>query len=155
MIGFFFHSLPRALGALVRVKERAPIYGAQFAAWGVCFATFDCSFMYLRQKEDPWNSVMSGAATGFVLAARSQLLLVSLSLSQQLFLNCHYFMILFYFQISGGPKHMIGNAVVGAVLLGMIEGIGIMFNRMGSESFRPVDPREAPQDPPALGPSAN
>lgn len=48
---------------------------------------------------------------------------------------------------------MVGNAVVGAVLLGMIEGIGIMFNRFGAESFRPVDPREAPQDPQALGPN--
>ena len=67
-----FSLFPRAMGALVRVKERAPIYGSQFAAWGVCFAAFDCSFMYLRQKEDPWNSVMSGAATGFVLAARSE-----------------------------------------------------------------------------------
>ncbi len=48
---------------------------------------------------------------------------------------------------------MAGSALVGAVLLGMIEGIGIMMNRYASESFRPVDPREAPQDPSQLGSS--
>jgi hypothetical protein len=31
---------------------------------------FDCSFVYLRKKEDPWNSIMSGAITGAVLQAR-------------------------------------------------------------------------------------
>ena len=44
--------------------------GGQFAAWGLCFATFDCSFAKLRQKEDPWNSIMSGGAAGAVMAAR-------------------------------------------------------------------------------------
>ena len=42
----------------------------QFAAWGLCFACFDCSFAHLRQKEDPWNTIMSGAAAGAVMAAR-------------------------------------------------------------------------------------
>jgi import inner membrane translocase subunit TIM17 len=62
----------RALGGLVRLKERAPVLGGQFAAWGLCFSTFDCSFAYIRQKEDPWNSIMSGAAAGAVMAARSK-----------------------------------------------------------------------------------
>ena len=62
----------RALGALTRVKERAPVLGGQFAAWGLCFATFDCTFAHLRQKEDPINSIMSGAAAGAVMAARSE-----------------------------------------------------------------------------------
>lgn len=62
----------RALGALVRMKERAPVTGGQFAAWGICFSSFDCTFAYLRQKEDPWNSIMSGGAAGAVMAARSK-----------------------------------------------------------------------------------
>lgn len=62
----------RALGALVRLKERAPVLGGQFAAWGLCFSSFDCTFAHLRQKEDPWNSIMSGAAAGAVMAARSE-----------------------------------------------------------------------------------
>ena len=111
----------RAMGGLVRLKERAPVLGGQFAAWGLCFATFDCTIAHIRQKEDPWNSIMSGAAAGAVMAARS------------------------------GPQHMVGSAVVGGVLLGLIEGLGYMLNRYMSESFRPVDPRNAPQDPSALG----
>jgi len=50
---------------------------------------------------------------------------------------------------------MVGSAVVGAVLLGLIEGMGIMLNRFMSEQFRPVDPRNAPQDPSVLGPTAS
>ena len=46
---------------------------------------------------------------------------------------------------------MIGSAVVGGVLLGLIEGMGILLNRMMSQQFRPIDPREAPQDPYQLG----
>jgi import inner membrane translocase subunit TIM17 len=48
---------------------------------------------------------------------------------------------------------MLGSAVVGGVLLGLIEGMGILLNRMMSEQFRPVDPRNAPQDPYQLGPT--
>ncbi len=62
----------RALGGMVRLKERAPVLGGQFAAWGLCFSSFDCTFAYLRQKEDPWNSIMSGAAAGAIMAARSE-----------------------------------------------------------------------------------
>jgi import inner membrane translocase subunit TIM17 len=60
----------RTLGGLARMKERAPVLGGQFAAWGLCFSTFDCTFAHLRQKEDPLNSIMSGAAAGAVMAAR-------------------------------------------------------------------------------------
>jgi hypothetical protein len=41
-----------------------------FAVWGGLFSTFDCCLMGLRGKEDPWNSIGSGAITGAVLAAR-------------------------------------------------------------------------------------
>jgi len=117
----------RALGGLVRLKEKGPLFGGQFAAWGLCFASFDCSFAYLRQKEDAWNSIMSGAGAGAVMVARN------------------------------GPKAMLGSAVVGGVLLGLIEGASYMLNRYMSQEFRPYDPTNAPQDPAALGdaPSGN
>ena len=51
-----------------------------------------------------------------------------------------------------GPGAMATSAVVGGILLGMIEGLGILMNKWQSESFRPVDPRLAPQDPSLLGP---
>jgi import inner membrane translocase subunit TIM17 len=46
------------------------VYLASFSAWGCIFSLFDCSLVYLRKKEDPWNSIMSGAVTGAVLQAR-------------------------------------------------------------------------------------
>lgn len=40
--------------------------------WGGLFSTIDCGLVRLRGKEDPWNSITSGALTGAVLAARSE-----------------------------------------------------------------------------------
>lgn len=56
-------------------------------------------------------------------------------------------------QPRNGPKHMVGSAIVGGVLLALIEGVGIMMNRMASEQMRNPDPMSqmAPQDPAALG----
>lgn len=62
----------RAFGSIIAVKERAPIIGGNFAVWGGMFSTIDCTLVYLRQKEDPWNSIISGFATGGILAARSK-----------------------------------------------------------------------------------
>jgi len=60
----------RLLGALSAVKTRAPITGGSFAVWGGMFSSFDCSLAYIRQKEDPWNSIASGFLTGGVLTLR-------------------------------------------------------------------------------------
>ena len=38
--------------------------------WGGLFSTFDCALIAIRNKEDPWNAIGSGAITGAVLAAR-------------------------------------------------------------------------------------
>ncbi|CAG0914776.1 unnamed protein product [Notodromas monacha] len=101
----------RLLGSLLAVKERAPIIGGSFAIWGGMFTTLDCSLAHMRGKEDPWNSIMSGAATGGILAARN------------------------------GPAAMAGSAIIGGVLLALIEGIGIMFTRMSAEQFKPMNPQ--------------
>jgi import inner membrane translocase subunit TIM17 len=90
----------RLTGALNAATARGPVLGGQFAVWGGLFACCDCSLTAIRQKEDPWNSIMSGAATGGILAARA------------------------------GPKAVAQSAVVGGVLLGLIEGMGIMLNKM-------------------------
>ena len=60
----------RLIGSLSAVKARAPVLGGNFGVWGCLFSTFDCSFAAIRRKEDPWNSIMSGAATGGALALR-------------------------------------------------------------------------------------
>ena len=62
------------MGGIIRVKERlvqqllqchlyllggiyinhfcrAPLLGGQFAAWGICFSSFDCTFAHIRGKE--------------------------------------------------------------------------------------------------------
>jgi import inner membrane translocase subunit TIM17 len=90
----------RWAGSLSAVQARAPVLGGQFAVWGGLFACCDCTLTSVRQKEDPWNSIISGAATGGVLAARA------------------------------GPRAMASAAVVGGVLLALIEGMGIMFTKM-------------------------
>lgn len=108
----------RSRGAITALQARSPVLGGQFAVWGGLFACCDCSLTAIRQKEDPWNSIISGAATGGILAARA------------------------------GPKHMVTSAVVGGVLLALIEGMGIMFTRMMS------DPARLPMEQQAYDPTA-
>ena len=114
--------------ALSRVQTRVPILGGSFAIWGTLFSCFDCSFTYLRKKEDPWNAIMSGAATGGLLAARA------------------------------GIKVAAKNAVVGGVILAAIEGLNVMVSRVlmpylerknteQAGGMMPVDRLEPPVDP--------
>ena len=84
----------------------SPISG-NFGVWGGLFSTFECCLMGVRRKEDPWNSIGSGALTGAVLAAR------------------------------GGPSAAVSAAAIGAVLLALIEGVGIAITRMTAEQFKP------------------
>nr|QBH73032.1 mitochondrial import inner membrane translocase subunit tim17 [Nicoletia phytophila] len=118
----------RMLGSLTAIKQRAPIIGGNFAVWGGMFSTIDCTLVHIRKKEDPWNSIISGAATGGILAARN------------------------------GIPAMAGSAVIGGVLLALIEGVGILFTRLSAEQFKPVNPQM--EDPsqlggPPLGPQPN
>ncbi|KAL3784163.1 hypothetical protein ACHAW5_007048 [Stephanodiscus triporus] len=111
----------RLSGALGNCAARAPVMGGQFAVWGGLFACCDCSLSAIRQKEDPWNSIMSGAATGGILAARA------------------------------GPRAMASAAVVGGVILALIEGMGIWMNNYFS---MPPPGMEDPNTM-AIGPPAN
>lgn len=70
-----------------------------FAVWGTVFSCCDCTIAYVRKKEDPWNVISAGFVTGGILAVRA------------------------------GPKQMITNAVVGGVILGLIEGVSIGLSR--------------------------
>ncbi|ERE63744.1 import inner membrane translocase subunit Tim17-B-like protein [Cricetulus griseus] len=84
--------------------------GCSFAVWGGLFSTIDCGLVRLRGKEDPWNSITSGALTGAVLAARS------------------------------GPLAMVGSAMMGGILLALIEGVGILLTRYTAQQFRNAPP---------------
>lgn len=89
----------RLLGASQAVRLNAPRVGGSFAVWGGLFSTFDCTMVYLRQKEDPWNSIFAGAATGGFLSMRQ------------------------------GLANSARSAAFGGVLLALIEGAGIMLNK--------------------------
>ena len=110
----------RLMGSLMAVKQRSPILAGNFAIWGGMFSTIDCTLVHFRKKEDPWNSIISGAATGGILAARN------------------------------GLPAMAGSAVIGGVLLALIEGIGILFTRLTADQFKP--PTLNVDDPSQLGP---
>lgn len=96
----------RLLGSVLAVKERAPITGGNFAVWGGLFSAIDCSLVYIRKKEDPWNSITSGALTGAILSVRN------------------------------GAAAMAGSAVIGGVLLALIEGVGIVITRWSADQFK-------------------
>lgn len=83
-----------------------PLAG-NFGVWGLTFATCDCSLIHLRNREDHWNSIMAGAATGGILSIRS------------------------------GPQAALVSAAIGGLLLGMIEAISIAMTRMSAEQFKP------------------
>lgn len=87
-------------GAMFSGSLKSPAVGSAFATWGGIFCAFDCTLAYARGgKEDSWNPVLAGAATGGVLSMRS------------------------------GWKSCARNAAVGGVLLGIIEVVQIMFLR--------------------------
>jgi len=100
----------RMVGSMTAIKQRSPIIAGNFAVWGGMFSTIDCALIHVRKKEDPWNSIISGAATGGILAARN------------------------------GLSAMAGSAFIGGVLLALIEGVGILFTRLSAEQFQPQPP---------------
>ncbi len=99
----------RLSSAFAQSRLKAPLLGGAFAVWGGMFTAVDCSLVFVRKKEDPWNSITSGAITGAVLAVRH------------------------------GPAAMAGQAVIGGIILAIIEGLGIMMSR-----FAPMLMREFP-----------
>ncbi|MCO5579899.1 hypothetical protein L7F22_033764 [Adiantum nelumboides] len=115
----------RLLGGFQAVRMNAPRVGGSFAVWGGIFSTFDCSAVYLRQKEDPWNSIFAGAATGGFL------------------------------QLRHGTRSATRSAIFGGVLLALIEGAGLMINRMLANMAQPPPPPlEQPMGLPAGMPYA-
>ncbi|KAF8698769.1 hypothetical protein HU200_035027 [Digitaria exilis] len=109
----------RLAGGATPARMLAPRLGGSFAVWGGLFSTFDCAFVYAREKEDPWNSIAAGAATGGFLAMRQGLL------------------------ASGR------SAIFGGALLALIEGAGIMLNRVVVPQ-PPEDPLQYPGQNPGM-----
>ncbi|KAF8779665.1 hypothetical protein HU200_002414 [Digitaria exilis] len=95
----------RLAGGATAMRMTAPGVAGGFAVWSGLYSTFDCAFVYARNKEDPWNSIAAGASTGGLLALRR------------------------------GLRASAASAAVGAGLLALIEGAGILINRL--DSLRP------------------
>lgn len=89
----------RLLGASEALRLNAPRIGGSFAVWGGLFSSFDCALVWARKKEDPWNSIGAGALTGGFL------------------------------QLRQGAAAAGRSALMGGVLLALIEGVGIMLTR--------------------------
>lgn len=113
----------RVRGALESLRRESPRLGGSFANWGLTFSMFDCSLMYLRKKEDPWNAIWAGACTGGFL------------------------------QLRFGLKSAAKSAAFGGFLLALIEGLGIALQKFTSPPPPgvPFNPAMAPgmQGPPA------
>lgn len=90
----------RRIGAITAIKMRAPVLGGNFGVWGGLFSSFDCAVKGIRKKEDPYNAIIAGFFTGGSLAIR------------------------------GGYKAARNGAIGCAVLLAVIEGVGIAFQKM-------------------------
>lgn len=86
----------RFLGGLLHIRNRAPFLGGSFAMWGGMFSSIDCLMIYLRQKDDPYNAIVSGFLTGGILAIR------------------------------GGLSVAFKNAFIGGVILMLIEGVSVV-----------------------------
>ncbi|KAF8603261.1 mitochondrial import inner membrane translocase, subunit Tim17/22 [Ceratobasidium sp. AG-I] len=97
-------------GALTGMKSRAPVVAGNLAAWSGLLSAFNCLAVEYRQKEDGWNTVLAGAATGGCLAVR------------------------------GGPRVAFGSAVGGAIVMGVFEGVSVLLHRSLADANRPVAP---------------
>ncbi|KAF6810086.1 Mitochondrial import inner membrane translocase subunit tim17 [Colletotrichum sojae] len=96
----------RRIGAITAIKMRAPVLGGNFGAWGGIFSLSDCAVKGIRQKEDAWNAIGAGFITGGALAMR------------------------------GGFRAARNGAISCAILLGVIEGVGIGFQKMMAGSTK-------------------
>ncbi|KAL1844747.1 hypothetical protein VTK73DRAFT_1874 [Phialemonium thermophilum] len=105
----------RLIGSVTAIKARAPVLGGNFGVWGGLFSTYDCAIKGIRKKEDPYNAIGAGFLTGGSLAMR------------------------------GGLKAARNGAIGCAVLLAVIEGVGITFQKMFAASTK----LEAPLPPPS------
>ncbi|KAJ0491331.1 hypothetical protein HanOQP8_Chr12g0430541 [Helianthus annuus] len=106
----------RFIGATEAVAMNMPHVASGFAVWCGLISAFDCTMVYVRQKEDPWNSIIAGAATGGFLQMRQ------------------------------GLRPAGRLALFGGVLFALIEGAGITLNKViSAQQPQPVVIEEAPQ----------
>jgi mitochondrial import inner membrane translocase subunit TIM17 len=109
----------RFTGIISAVKARSPILAGNFAVWSGMFNTFDCGISHIREKEDAWNAVLSGAATGAILSVRA------------------------------GPTAMVLSGIIGGVFLAAMEGAMVVGGKlMGGGNLDPQPYPDSEQQAP-------
>ncbi|XP_017095743.2 probable mitochondrial import inner membrane translocase subunit Tim17 3 [Drosophila bipectinata] len=96
---------------LESVKIRTPGIAGSFALWGATYSTVDCAVSHLRQRDDSWNSIVSGAVTGGIVAARR------------------------------GIFSMANGAFSGCLLLAMLEGAGAAVATIYADADQTLEPK--------------
>uniref|UniRef100_A0A0E0LN25 Mitochondrial import inner membrane translocase subunit TIM17 n=1 Tax=Oryza punctata TaxID=4537 RepID=A0A0E0LN25_ORYPU len=116
--GSFFHFVKglrnspngaRFAGGMEGVRMNVPRVAGHFAVWCGLFSACDCAIVFARQKEDHYNSIIAGAATGGILAARQGLRAVACASLQ------------------------------GGAILALVSGFGIMMTGLPDAGSKPVD----------------
>ena len=124
----------RLAGGYQAVRMNAHLTAGAVAAWGGIFSVVDCTMVYARQKEDPWNSIIAGAATNGILNMRR------------------------------GFASASRSALFGGVLLAFIEGVVIMLDKGLTDSHNlpmTIEDSNSPagqfpgMDPPTPEPSSS
>lgn len=72
------------------MKKRAPILAGSFAMWAGLYSLTECTLIGIRNTDDAFNKIASGAVTGGALAIRA------------------------------GPRIAMKNALIGGIFLGAI-----------------------------------
>lgn len=127
----------RLAGGLAAMRARAALTGGGFAIWGGTFSAIDCGMVYSRGKEDPWNSIISGAATGAVLAARGGKWKSRIIDRDRDYIDCPF--------VFAGVTSMMSSALIGGILLALIEGAGIALSHYTADNFRQISVLERMQ----------
>jgi import inner membrane translocase subunit TIM17 len=113
-----------------------------FAVWGALFSTFDCSFIAMRGKEDPWNAIASGFFTSGLLSARFGARTAFNAALGGVRSSCPG-------HACGMPlvltEVMWGTVSLQAFILALIEGLTIAINRYQGDLAKPQLP-EMPDD---------
>lgn len=103
--------------------------------------------MLSNLQEDPWNAILSGAATGGLLAIRGKVYppyLLHSGFPSSVYTSIHYLrssssdltpskclsLYIFFPPITAGPKAAGKNAVIGGLVLAMIEGASIAITKV-------------------------
>ncbi|XBW35040.1 hypothetical protein QEN19_000604 [Hanseniaspora menglaensis] len=105
----------RLAGAKLSIKTRAPVSGGNFGMWGGLFSGFDCAVKGVRKREDIWNGIIAGFFTGGTLAIR------------------------------GGWRSIRNGAITCGILIGCIEGVGLLIQRANTQvPVAPAMPGDQP-----------